>query len=269
MAALVRLGHDRWQVDGVEFVYSYSSESTLECFSLRKPPELVAQVIQLCANHRGETIVELGIAAGGSTAFIALLAQPRRLVACELAEPPVAALAELVALRDLDAVVRPHYGIDQADKAALSKLLDDELGDDPIDLVIDDASHVYAPTLASFEVLYPRLRQGGLFVVEDWAADRLRHKRVVAAIERELARGGDANQRLEAAIAERAAGSPPAPIHRLAAELIQVTRDRNDVVSEVTVDRHWITARRGPADLPRHGFRLAEHHAPDWSWSLP
>ena len=39
---------------------------------------------------------------------------------------------------------------------------------EPLDLVIDDASHLYGPTMASFEVLFPRLRPGGLYVIEDW-----------------------------------------------------------------------------------------------------
>ena len=40
--------------------------------------------------------------------------------------------------------------------------------DRAIDLVIDDASHVYEPTLASFETLFPHLRPGGLYIIEDW-----------------------------------------------------------------------------------------------------
>ena len=41
--------------------------------------------------------------------------------------------------------------------------------DGPLDLVIDDASHFYGPTLASFETLFPLLTPGGLYIIEDWA----------------------------------------------------------------------------------------------------
>jgi hypothetical protein len=34
--------------------------------------------------------------------------------------------------------------------------------------VIDDASHIYEPTRASFETLFPYLRPGGLYIIEDW-----------------------------------------------------------------------------------------------------
>jgi predicted O-methyltransferase YrrM len=269
MSQLVHLTESRWQVDGVEFVYRYSNESAVGCFSLRKPPELVNQLAELCRSHHGATIVELGIAAGGSTALIALLTQPRKLVAFELAPTPVAALAELIQRRNLGDIVRPHYGIDQADKDALAKVLDDELGNESIDLVIDDASHIYEATLASFEVIFPRVREGGLFVIEDWAADHWRHKTIVAAMQHQFAKGGDTAQRLEATLAERSDGPPPTPLHRLAAELIQVARNRSDVVSNVSVDRHWITVSRGPAALQSHDFRLSDHHETDWTWALP
>lgn len=269
MSELVQLTENRWQVDGVEFVYRYSNESSVGCFSLRKPPALVNQLAELCDSHHGETIVELGIAAGGSTALIALMTQPRKLVACELAPTPVAALAELIERRNLGDIVRPHYGIDQANKDALAKVLDDELGNESIELVFDDASHIYEATLASFEVIFPRLREGGLFVIEDWAADHWRHKRIVAAMQHQLAKGGDTAQRLEATLAELLARPPPKPLHRLAAELIQVARNRSDVVSKVSVDRHWITVSRGPAALHSHNFRLSDQHETDWTWALP
>ena len=52
---------------------------------------------------------------------------------------------------------------------ALASIVAKEFEGEPIDLVIDDASHLLEPTRASFEVLFPRLRTDGLFVIEDWA----------------------------------------------------------------------------------------------------
>jgi hypothetical protein len=40
-----------------------------------------------------------------------------------------------------------------------------------VDLVIDDASHLYPFTKGSFETLFPRLRPGGLYIIEDWSWD--------------------------------------------------------------------------------------------------
>jgi hypothetical protein len=57
--------------------------------------------------------------------------------------------------------------VDQADREALQEIIAREF-DGPVDLVIDDASHIYEPTRASFETLFPRLGRGGLYIIEDW-----------------------------------------------------------------------------------------------------
>lgn len=38
------------------------------------------------------------------------------------------------------------------------------------DIIIDDCSHVLEPTLVSTKTLWPFLKSGGLYVIEDWAA---------------------------------------------------------------------------------------------------
>ncbi len=64
--------------------------------------------------------------------------------------------------------LRPIGIQNQADSKRLRELIAQEF-DTPLDLVIDDASHLYEPTKASFETLFPYLRPGGLYVIEDWA----------------------------------------------------------------------------------------------------
>ena len=43
-----------------------------------------------------------------------------------------------------------------------------ELEGEAIDFVLDDASHLYGPTRATFEALFPMVRPGGTYVIEDW-----------------------------------------------------------------------------------------------------
>jgi hypothetical protein len=52
----------------------------------------------------------------------------------------------------------------QEDPAFLARVVA-ETG--PLDIVIDDGSHVNAHVLASFEALFPHLREGGVYVLED------------------------------------------------------------------------------------------------------
>jgi hypothetical protein len=49
--------------------------------------------------------------------------------------------------------------------AALLNYIVDQIG--PVDIIVDDGSHVSAHLIASFEILFPRLSPGGLYVVED------------------------------------------------------------------------------------------------------
>ncbi|PXY36308.1 class I SAM-dependent methyltransferase [Prauserella flavalba] len=53
---------------------------------------------------------------------------------------------------------------DQSDRASLSAVAERH---GPFDIVIDDGSHVSALTLATFEALFPHVRAGGLYAIED------------------------------------------------------------------------------------------------------
>lgn len=56
---------------------------------------------------------------------------------------------------------------DQTDAAALAAMSDNHapLG---FDIIIDDASHIGAFSSITFEALFPKLKSGGLYIVEDW-----------------------------------------------------------------------------------------------------
>src|SRR4051812_24255637 len=114
---------DSFTVDGVEFVCKYVTGSTAERFFIVKTLPLVQRYRELCERFAGGNIVELGIAEGGSTALIALVAHPRHLVAVDLEPTPLAALAEFVERRGLADSVHAHYGVDQSDAAHLGRVL--------------------------------------------------------------------------------------------------------------------------------------------------
>jgi SAM-dependent methyltransferase len=258
---------NRWQVGNTQFVFGFGGPSSGDRLLIQKPPPLVERYVELCKNFQHGAIVELGIAAGGSTALISLLAQPRKLVACELHDKPVAALTEFIDRRGASATVRPFYGVNQSDRARLAEIIDTEFPDQRLDLVIDDASHLYNETRASFEVLYPRLRPGGIFVIEDWKAARLGAKWVMAAMQdRSSPDFAGREQRLADAIAKgEQLGS--VPLHFLCLELIQVCAATSDVMSEITVNPNWIVARRGTAELDPATFCIPDHYADDWDWT--
>jgi hypothetical protein len=56
----------------------------------------------------------------------------------------------------------------QNDAEQISRILATEFGDQPLDLIIDDASHEYDNSKACFEEYFGYLRPGGKYVIEDW-----------------------------------------------------------------------------------------------------
>jgi predicted O-methyltransferase YrrM len=260
-------GGNRWQVGHTEFVSGFGGRSSGDRLFIRKGPSLLERYVEICKQFRHGAIVELGIAAGGSTALISLLAQPRKLVAFELHDKPVAALTEFLDTHRAWSTVRPFYGVNQSDRARLAEIIATEFPDQRLDLVIDDASHLYKETRASFEVLYPHLRPGGIFIIEDWKADRLRAKWVTASMQdRSSPDFAEREQRLADAIA-KGEQLGYTPLHFLGLELLQVGAARSDVISEITFNRNWIVVRRGTAELDSATFCISDHYADDWDWT--
>jgi predicted O-methyltransferase YrrM len=162
-------------VNGTHFFISKSAdeyvnrESTADSLVVVKSREMIEDFVERHTSSDVKRIVEIGIFKGGSTALIASLLRPARFTALELSSEPLPGLAAFIEEHELEDVVRLRFGFDQSDTAALQAVLDDDHGDEPLDLVIDDASHLYRETRASFEVLFPRLRPGGTYLIEDWS----------------------------------------------------------------------------------------------------
>jgi cephalosporin hydroxylase len=119
----------------------------------------------LASNFSPRSILELGIFQGGSYVFLDKLFEPRRMSAVEIGSEPVAPLLHYLSRTENRFV---HFGTSQCDGEKLRQIVLDELADE-LDLVVDDASHTYEETKASFEFLFPLLSPGGVYVIEDWS----------------------------------------------------------------------------------------------------
>jgi hypothetical protein len=56
---------------------------------------------------------------------------------------------------------------DQTDETGLKKIISEKFNDQ-IDIVIEDASHVGALSKRSFEIVFPYVKSGGFYIIEDW-----------------------------------------------------------------------------------------------------
>lgn len=280
-----------FEIDGVGFYISWRNQSTPDRFVLLKDDVARERYLEQLGRHRGGNVLELGIYQGGSAALAMLAADPAKLVAVDISEP-VEALETFRTARGLEDRLRTHYRCDQADRAGLARILDEELGDEPLDLILDDASHLHDATLASFEVAFPRLRPGGEFIIEDWSmgpglvaglsahlmggddgegadlssyfaegarATSVVHAPATGALLRALAAGGAPAQRARAIVEEHSWPIEAPRTRTMAAMVVALTAvaaSRPGEIERIEITPDLITVVRGPAELPRDGWTL-------------
>jgi hypothetical protein len=205
--------------------------STPERFCLLKARWQVEWYEQLLREVAPEAMIEVGMYDGASVALCAEIAQPRKLVGIDHRATPSAALEEFVARRDLRDSVRPHYGVDQADVGRLDAILLAEF-DGPLDLVVDDASHLLGPTEITFNRLFPRLRPGGRYVIEDWPM----HQKPVP--------------------------EPGTPLTALVLELVLVCAANPASIAGISVNQNYAVVTRGGAELDPQSFEVSKYCGP-------
>jgi predicted O-methyltransferase YrrM len=247
------LSDDSFRIGDVTFRLAVVDrfKSSRDCFLLVKHPEMVRRYDSFIASLRPKRIVELGIYQGGSVAFLSLVAQPERMVAIDIKTAPRKVLEDFIDERGLRERVHTRYSVDQADTAALRELVAEEFGGAPLDLVIDDASHRLAATRASFNVLFPLLRPGGVFVIEDWSGPH--------HLDAEYAVRAKTNAKLRARLEELAftdVGEPPLTV--LLFELLLASAYAPSLVAEVLVTDNLAHVVRGPAEIDHSDFDVSE-----------
>ncbi len=169
-----------FRLSGLDFVSAHWDGSSDDwavgenCFRILKTRALIEQYLkyfnELSPRPSFANLVELGVYDGGSVPFWLELLQPKRHLAIELKpEPNLSYFRKYLIDHGFEDRVDIRWQTDTTDRAAVIQGLRDHFGASPIDIVIDDASHRYAATRTSFEILFPLLRPRGLYIIEDWA----------------------------------------------------------------------------------------------------
>jgi hypothetical protein len=167
---------DRMLMDDLVFriQHNISDEWELgdECFVFYKIKPLVdqyARFFESIPGFRVKNMLELGLWDGGSTAFWFELLKPDKYVGVDRSEREDSAyFRAYTASKGIANRVKTYWGTDQSDAGKLRSIATTEFGGN-LNLVIDDASHQYDATKRSFEIIFPHLESGGLYIIEDWA----------------------------------------------------------------------------------------------------
>lgn len=206
-------------------------------FFVFKPRGLVEQYVSLIDELKPQHILELGIFQGGSTVFFAELARPRRVVAIDL--QPLTEIRDRVqthaAARGFADVVRTFGEVDQANRGRLAEIVEGAFDGGALDLVVDDCSHMYEPTRASFNELFPRLRPGGAYVIEDW---RWAHAEL----------GSDHSEGLFPG---------EVPLTRLLFEIVLALPAIPGLITEISIELEAAVVRRGDARIDPSTFDIS------------
>jgi hypothetical protein len=191
------------------------------------------QIKRDLAGRPAEGILEFGIYRGGSAAFLHRLFDAEHVVCVDIiTEPP----APLEAYRHRHpGAITPYFGVDQGNRPLVEQILSAEFAAG-VDLVVDDASHLYAETKAAFETAFPHLNPGGIYAIEDW---NWAH--------------GEAAQRPDHPYATKPA------LSNLVFELLMLFGTDRGMIDHVGFGPGIMWVRRGWQPLPEGEFRLDDH----------
>jgi cephalosporin hydroxylase len=197
------------------------------CFAFFKIKELIDQYETAFLRRPGlkpRHLLEIGMWDGGSLAFWNEILHPDKIVGVDLnARKDSTYFRDYVQARGSESNLRSYWGTDQADERALLRIVEQEFGG-ALDMVMDDASHLYEPTLASFQILFPLLPAGGLYIIEDWAWEHWKE--------------------YDSPIHPWARHQSPT---RLVFELIEATGTSQQLITSVEVFQGFTIVERGPA----------------------
>jgi predicted O-methyltransferase YrrM len=236
-------------VDGVTFelrpLVRFPTNPEWVC--LRKTPRVVARYKALAAELQGCRMMEVGVDRGGGTSFFLKCFQPQSLLAIDLAGEPAPELSRFLAVHDKDQRVNVHWGVDQADSVEVPRLVSEMFNDQPLDIIVDDASHLLRPTTKTFEMLFPRLRRGGIYVIEDWTSEHLMENRLAVAM------ASKSEAELAAEMASQLAADPAntfqLPMSFLICQILIAAAYNPDWIESVQATNGICEIRRGHAEI--------------------
>lgn len=234
------------QIKDVHFYLSIDTKelqdgrSIGDSFLLGKRRSMVEQTAVLGQNGSIKKVFEMGILQGGSIVLYDQLWSPDKLVAIDHDTSASTALLDYINKRNKNNIIKPYYGVNQADRSAMENILNAEFPNRDIDFIIDDASHLYQETRKSFNLCFPYLKPDGFYCIEDWAW---------AHWEGDYWQNGG-NSFLNGKTA----------MSNLLIELFMLAASRPDFIKSIIVEHSTIVIKKGDGEVPVNNFNIGDHY---------
>ena len=173
MSDLVFESPDTLNMDGVIIGIDDGTGANLDLdksddrFYMFKTVPFLEAYAEIKKQNRLKDILEIGVYRGGSTVFFDRFFEPDTLVAVEYERERLPKLDRYIR-NQAKSNVTVYTGVDQKSAPHLNAIVKKHFPNG-LDLVVDDASHWYDETKSSFETLFPYVRTGGWFLIEDWS----------------------------------------------------------------------------------------------------
>lgn len=170
MTDLEWISEKEFTCGGVSFLCAlddYTLKTNDERVIILKSREVLDNYVTVFGSEQPHNILEFGIFQGGSPTLLSLMFDVNKFVGVDICKPVVnfeQVLKRLVVGRK----IRTYYEVSQADREKVRDIISTEFGNTAIDAIIDDASHEYELSKATFEIAFPVLAPGGTYILEDW-----------------------------------------------------------------------------------------------------
>ena len=144
----------------------FNLKSKVEEIIILKPKHVLDKYIKMLPRKQNVTILDLGIHEAGSAIALCASHPTARVLGIDFKNKKY--LDDIISTHGLSNRIHLYHNIKQEDEDALREIIKKECIYNGLDMIIDDCSHFYEETRASFEVLFPYLKRGGQYIIEDW-----------------------------------------------------------------------------------------------------
>lgn len=165
-----RINEFKYEINYIQFIDIHNNPHLIDVqheheVPIKKSYGMAIWYKNFFEDKRIKNLFELGIAEGGSCVLFHTLFDLDTYVGVDIKYSEKA--IKTIDYLGLKNKTNFYFNVSQDNRSELKQIIEKHFPEG-IDLVVDDASHIFEPALSSFEIAFPYLRSYGYYVIEDW-----------------------------------------------------------------------------------------------------